>query len=135
MKWATLDPDGLPSGFYHPDVHPELFEQVGDELRPRGPIAAAVPVSDEDWQDLVSHPGRRRIENGRVVAIEPPPLAPDAQAEADRALLREVMLRDQLEAWIEHRAAAPAGLSPAELAALHRLRARGPAGGPGAVGP
>jgi hypothetical protein len=58
MKWATLDPDGRPSGFYHPDVHPELFEQVGEELRPRGPIAAAVPVSDEDWQDLLSHPGR-----------------------------------------------------------------------------
>jgi hypothetical protein len=125
MKWATLDPAGRPSGFYHPDVHPELFEQVGEDLRPRGPIAGAVSVSDQDWQDLVSNPGRRRIENGRVVAIEPPPPSPDAQAEADRALLREAMLRDQLEDWIEHRAAAPAGLSPAELAALQRLRAVG----------
>jgi hypothetical protein len=35
------------------------------------------------------------------------------------------MLRDQLEDWIEHRATAPAGLSPAELAALQRLSARG----------
>jgi hypothetical protein len=115
-------------------VHPELFEQVGAELRPRFPIAAAVPVSDEDWQDLVSHPGQRRIENGQVVTTEPPPLPPDAQAAADRALLREAMLRDQLETWIEHRATAPAGLSPAELVALQRLRARAPAGGPGAAG-
>jgi hypothetical protein len=84
-----------------------------------------VPASDEDWQDLVSHPGRRLVENGQVVATEPPPPSPDSQAEADRALLREAMLRDHLEAWIEQRAAAPAGLSPAELAALQRLRARG----------
>ena len=125
MKWAMLDPAGRPSGFYHPDVHPELFEQVGEELRPRGPIAAAVPVSDEDWQDLVSHPGRRRIENGQVVATQPPPPSLDSRAEADRALLREAMLRDDLGAWIEQRAAAPAGLSPAELAALQRLRAVG----------
>jgi hypothetical protein len=125
MKWAMLDPAGRPSGFYHPDVHPGLFEQVGEELRPRGQIANAVPVSDEDWQDLLSHPGRRKIEGGGVVATEPPALPPDAQAAADRALLREAMLRDQLEAWIEHRAAAPQGLSPAELAALQRLRAVG----------
>jgi hypothetical protein len=91
MKWAMLDPAGRPSGFYHPDVHPDLFEQVGEELRPRGPIANAVPVSDDDWQDLVSHPGRRKIENGRVVATNPPPPTPEAQAEADRALLREAM--------------------------------------------
>jgi hypothetical protein len=130
MKWAMLDPAGRPSAFYHPDVHPELFEQVGEELRPRGPIAAAVPVSDEDWQDLVSNPDRRRIENGRVVPTEPPPLSPDAQAEADRALLREAMLRDQLEAWIEQRATTPAGLSPEEIAAVQRLRAREPANGP-----
>jgi hypothetical protein len=122
MKWAMLDPDGRPSGFYAPDVHPDLFEQVGEEFRPRGPIAAAVPVSDEDWQDLLSHPGRRRIENGRIVATEPPPLPPDAQAEADRALLREAMLKEQLEDWIEEPSTAPAGLSPDEIAALQRLR-------------
>jgi hypothetical protein len=125
MKWAMLDSAGRPTGFYHPDVHPELFEQVGEERRPRGPIAGAVLVSDEDWQDLVSHPGRRRIENGRVIPTEPPAPSPEAQAEADRALLRVAMLRDQLEDWIEHRATAPAGLSPAEVAALQRLRAAG----------
>jgi hypothetical protein len=48
MKWAMLDAHGRPSGFYAPDVHPDLFEQVGEELRPRGPIAGAMPVSDED---------------------------------------------------------------------------------------
>jgi hypothetical protein len=37
MKWATLDPDGRPSGLYYPNVHPELSEQVGEEFRPRGP--------------------------------------------------------------------------------------------------
>jgi hypothetical protein len=37
MKWAMLDPAGRPSGFYHPDLHPELFEQVGEELRPHAP--------------------------------------------------------------------------------------------------
>jgi hypothetical protein len=125
MKWATLDPDGRPSGFYHPDVHPELFEQVGDELRPRSPIANAVPVTEADWQELLSHPGRRKLQGGRVVAAERPALPPDAQAAADRALLREAMLRDQLDAWIEQRATAPAGLSPTELAALQRLRAVG----------
>jgi hypothetical protein len=60
-----------------------------------------------------------------VVATEPPPLPPEAQAEADRTLLREAMLKEQLEAWIEQRATVPVGLSPAELAALQRLRARG----------
>jgi hypothetical protein len=35
------------------------------------------------------------------------------------------MIRDQLETWIEHRATAPAGLSPEEVAALQRLRAVG----------
>jgi hypothetical protein len=40
------------------------------------------------------------------------------------------MLRDQIEARIEQRATAPQGLSPEEIAALQRLRARGPANGP-----
>jgi hypothetical protein len=133
MKWAMLDPAGRPSGFYHPDVHPELFEQDEGEPRPRGPIASAVPVTDADWQELLSHPGRRKLENGRVLPTEPPAPSPDAQAEADRALLREAMLRDQLEDWIEQRAADPAGLSPTELAALQRLRARGSTGRPGAA--
>jgi hypothetical protein len=47
MKWALLDAHGRPSGFYARNVHPDLFERVGEELRPRGPIANAVPVSDE----------------------------------------------------------------------------------------
>ncbi len=109
VRWATLDPDGRPTGFYDPDVHPALFEQVGGEPRPRGPIAGAVPVTDADWQELLSHPGRRKLQGGRVVASEPPAPSPEAQAVADRALLREAMLRDQLEAWIEQRATAPQG--------------------------
>ncbi len=60
-------------------------------------------------------------------------LPPDAQAAADRALLREAMLREQLEAWNEQRATAPQGLPPEEIAALQRLRARGAAGGPGSA--
>jgi hypothetical protein len=48
MKWATLDPAGRPSGFYDPDMHPDLFEKIEGEPRPRGPIAAAVLVSAED---------------------------------------------------------------------------------------
>jgi hypothetical protein len=74
-----------------------------------------------------------KVTGYRVVATNPPPPTPEAQAEADRALLREAMLRDQLQTWIEHRATAPTGLSPAELAALQRLRSRGPMSGPGAA--
>jgi hypothetical protein len=44
--WAPLDPDGRPSGFYDPDVHPELFEQVGGELRPRGLIDSGCRIGE-----------------------------------------------------------------------------------------
>jgi hypothetical protein len=40
--------------------------------------------------------------------------------------VREAMLPDQLEAWIAQRATAPQCLSPDEIAALQRLRTRGP---------
>jgi hypothetical protein len=50
---------------------------------------AAVVYRDADWQELLSHPGRRKLQGGRVVATEPPAPSPEAQAAADRALLRE----------------------------------------------
>lgn len=61
MKHAVLDAEGTPLAFYDSAIH-------GAGIPPE-----AVEISDDQWQELLDHPGRRRLLNGEVVLHEPPP--------------------------------------------------------------
>lgn len=73
MKHAVLDAEGTPLGFYDSAIH-------GAGIPPE-----AVEISDDEWQELLDHPGRRRLINGAVVPHEPPPRVP-TQGDYRRAI-------------------------------------------------
>ncbi|WP_262522687.1 hypothetical protein [Agrobacterium tumefaciens] len=60
MIFAVFNEQGYPMGFYSDEVH-------GDNI-PEG----AVEISENEWQDLLDNPGRRKWIDGAVVAVEPP---------------------------------------------------------------
>jgi hypothetical protein len=74
MKRAIFDTNGLPTAFYDDDIH-------GDTL-PSG----AVAISDEQWREFLEHQGRRRWQDGHVVAYEPPPPPPPPRVFSKRRM-------------------------------------------------
>mgnify|MGYP002622545761 FL=1 len=98
-KFALFDEGGFPVAFYASDIHgertrpiygdlPEPTEQeprpvrpvIGDEPNPDCTIPAeAVEITDEQWLDMVQHPGLRRWQDGEVVEHVPPPVLPTAE--------------------------------------------------------
>jgi hypothetical protein len=98
-KFALFDEGGFPVAFFSPDVHgermrpvygdlPEPTEEeprpirsvIGEEPNPDCLIPAeAIEISDEQWLDMVQHPGRRRWQDGEVVEHVPPPVLPTAE--------------------------------------------------------
>lgn len=97
--YAIFSDAGLPLGFWMDTIHgartrpvygepPEPTEQeprpvrpiVGEEPNPDCKIPAeAIEISDEQWLDMVQHPGRRRWQDGEVVEHVPPPVLPTAE--------------------------------------------------------
>lgn len=65
-KFATIDQNGFPTGFYSEDVNDNIPE-------------IAVEITHEQWDDLLSNAGLRKFEGGVVVPYHPP------LGEADKA--------------------------------------------------
>jgi len=109
-KFAVFDADGSPLGFYAEDIHGSRRRPVygptprrtrrnsnpvppviGDEANPDCTIPAdAVEISDEDWQGLLSNPGRR-WRDGRVVDVEPPSSPTDITMASVRAQRNDLL--------------------------------------------
>lgn len=114
-KFALFDEDGFPVAFYASDIHgartrpiygepPEPTEEeprpirpvIGEEPNPDCLIPAeAIEITDEQWLDMVQHPGQRRWQDGEVVEYVPEPPALDivksrlkAQLDADAEAVR-----------------------------------------------
>jgi hypothetical protein len=66
MKFAVIDHDGLPQGFYAEEIHGTIGSP--DCIIP----ATAVQITDEQWQELVSNSGSRRLIDGTVVKYTRP---------------------------------------------------------------
>lgn len=72
IMYGVFESDGRPLGFYPTDIYPPQEDGSLNERIPSG----AVPVSDTDWQMLVSKQPLARYVNGAVViGDEPPPSA------------------------------------------------------------
>jgi hypothetical protein len=103
MKFAIFNETGLPIAFYSEDVHGSRMipvygqpdEQgnvtiIGERANPACDIPAdAVPITDEQWQEFIDHPGER-CWTGSTVAPYVAPIAPasatDVDAERDRRI-------------------------------------------------
>lgn len=74
--YFTFDVDGFPTGFYRSDMHTNI-------------PAGAVEISDSQYFDLVSNPGRRRWDAGigDVIVFNPPPIDAGSAKSAARALI------------------------------------------------
>lgn len=79
MKHVVIDAQGFPSAFYDSDIH-------GGDI----PVAA-IPITGEQWQDLIDNAGRRKLVEGEVVVFDPSPPVVDLVAyAADRRWRNEV---------------------------------------------
>jgi hypothetical protein len=72
--YATIDADGRATGFFISGMHPII---------PDG----AVAISPQIHQQWAANPSRLKLENGELVACDPPPLSLDAYR---RALVRRI---------------------------------------------
>lgn len=61
MKFAVINGEGFPTGFYDRDFH-------GEENIPEG----AVEITDEQWQEFLDNQGHRRWDGEGVVVHVPP---------------------------------------------------------------
>mgnify|MGYP001124730299 CR=1 FL=1 len=76
-KFATFE-EGFPTGFYDPTIHGENIP------------SDAVEISDEQWQEFLVNPGRRKWQDGSVVEYTPPPL-PITSEDINRERQRRVV--------------------------------------------
>jgi len=72
MKYATIDANGLPTGFYSKEVH-------GDKIP-----ADAIEISDKDWRAHISGDLRRWNGSAWEPYVPPPPPLDEIKAQARR---------------------------------------------------
>ncbi|ETR75073.1 hypothetical protein X566_20220 [Afipia sp. P52-10] len=78
----------------------------------------AIAISDAQWSDLVENQGRRRWQDGEVVAFDPPPApAPVPASISDRQFFQQLALDDVISG-AEAEAAVATGTIPTEMLAL-----------------
>ncbi|EJW09969.1 hypothetical protein A33M_0681 [Rhodovulum sp. PH10] len=70
-KFVILDAAGFATAFYSDDINPTI-------------PAESVPITDEQWREMIEHPGRRRLIDGALVSFEPP-AEPDPVPEISKA--------------------------------------------------
>jgi hypothetical protein len=58
-KFAVFDQNGLPLGFYSPEISPVI---------PPG----AVALTEAQWQEFLDHQGKRKWDGAKVVPFVPP---------------------------------------------------------------
>ena len=71
MKFAHFDTDGFPVAFFAVDVHGP--REIDGQPNPAIP-AEAVEITDDQWQEMLANPGRRRWLDGALVEHELPPV-------------------------------------------------------------
>lgn len=91
MKLGVFDAEGLPLGFYDPDVHGDAIPE------------SAIKITDEQWSELVHYQGVRKWENGQVVVHTPPLAAAPARLFSKRKLFG-AMTDSQYATFLEHQA-------------------------------
>lgn len=100
MFYALFGPDGLPTAFYSSDVQGP--RQLDEEPNPAYPDGV-VPITDEQWIELISHQGRRRWNGGAVEPYEPPTPAPIVPSSATKLGLKRAL--SEIGQWTSVRAA------------------------------
>lgn len=94
QMYGLFDKDGLPIGFYTEAVHgpyrlpihgatPDPTEEnpapvaevIGDKANPAYPDSV-VPISNEQWREMIDNSGHRRWDGKAVVEYVPPPPPP-----------------------------------------------------------
>lgn len=108
MKFAAFNATGLPIAFYDPMIHGDRLRDVYETPEPTKehpdpvPVAVgqeqnpyclipddAIAITDEQWQEFIANPGRRKWQDGAVAAYEPPAPQPTL---ADYSNALEAML-------------------------------------------
>ncbi|WP_418137231.1 hypothetical protein [Agrobacterium sp. El2ro-1b] len=59
MRYATIDENGFPSGFYFADIH-------GDAIPKE-----AIEITDAQWLEFIGNPGLRKWVDGQIITVEP----------------------------------------------------------------
>lgn len=59
MRYGVFDPAGMPQAFYWDEINLDIPEN-------------AVPLTEEQWRELVAYQGTRRWDGSRVVPFSPP---------------------------------------------------------------
>jgi hypothetical protein len=72
QHYAVLDANGLPTAFYNDEIYPPNADGTENAAIP----AAAVAITEAQWQDCIANNGRRQIVNGVLVVYTPPAPAP-----------------------------------------------------------
>jgi hypothetical protein len=78
QKYLNYDSTGNILGFYSDDVHSVI-------------PTPNIKITNEQWQDCLSNPGRRKIENGKIVECEI--VQTDAEKLSIYRLQRDALLR------------------------------------------
>lgn len=78
MKYATLDADGVPNGFYSPEAHGRMGE-AGSRVP-----STAIEITDEQWQELIE-----KQQNAKVVMVDGVPTIEDRIIEESINELRD----------------------------------------------
>lgn len=132
MKYVLIGDDGLPVGFYDPAINSEM-------------PSSALKITDDQWRELLDHPGRRRVvvDGDGKTSVEPytPPPQPanqrrkaakdaiDAAAGAARRAFVSVgwgveeeyrLAKQQADEWVA--AGKPADAVPPSIAAWAQAR-------------
>jgi len=94
MAYFTVtDANGFPTAFYSNDPA-ENGENIPSD---------ALPITDEQWTDLVINQGRRKFIDGNVVEYDPPVVViipGSVSARQFKLQLLAAGLLDQVDAWI-----------------------------------
>lgn len=111
QKYADFDPDGFPRAFYGEDVHGPITLPVygpvpdptpenpnpsapviGQEWNPAYPVGV-IPITDEQWMEMLQNTGRRRWNGKGLVVFVPDPLpAPVIMTISDRQFFTQLAL-------------------------------------------
>ncbi|MCO6050828.1 hypothetical protein NGM99_13675 [Mesorhizobium sp. RP14(2022)] len=137
QKFVLIDEAGFFAGGFSTEVHgekmrpiygpvPEPTEEepspvapiIGEEPNPDCKIPAqAIPVTFEQWYELVNNQGRRRWEDGKITAYEPPEPEPPVPASISDRQFSQALAMQGLITQDEALAAVKTGDVPADMQA------------------
>ncbi len=92
--FTVVDASGFPTAFYSNDPTENGANIPSD----------ALPITDEQWSDLVINQGRRKFIDGNVVEYDPPVVViipPSVSARQFKLQLLAAGLLDQVDAWVK----------------------------------